>query len=95
MREQEFEAKSNNSCVHRHKQWKLSTVQLICRSVDPTQSVVKRQAGADSEWQWVTTNQCANSSNNKAFKEFTKRQKACIQANGEHFEHLMWHWKYN
>ena len=31
MREHEFEAKSNNSCVHRHKQWKLSTMQQICR----------------------------------------------------------------
>jgi len=37
----------------------------------------------------VTTNQRASSSNNKAFKEFTKRQKACIQANDEHFEHLI------
>jgi len=49
MREQEFEAKSNNSCVHRHKQWKLSTVQQICRRVDATGSAVERQAGADSE----------------------------------------------
>ena len=95
MREQEFEAKSNNSCVHRHKQWKLSTVQQICRRVDATGSAVERQAGADSEWQWGTTNQHANSSNNKAFKEFTKRQKTSIQANGEHFEHLVWHCKYN
>jgi len=68
-------------------------VQQICRRVDTIGSAVERQAGADSEWQWVTTNQLASSSNNKAFKEFTKRQKACIQANGEHFEHLMWHWK--
>ena len=70
-------------------------MQQICRHVDATGSAVERQAGADSEWQWVTTNQRTSSSNNKAFKEFTKRQKACIQANGKHFEHLMWHWKYN
>jgi len=48
-REQEFEAKSNNSCVHQHKQWKLSTVQQICRRVDATGSAVEHQAGADSE----------------------------------------------
>jgi len=62
-------------------------VQQICRRVDATGSAVERQAGADGEWQCVTTNQRANSSNNKAFKEFTKRQKACIQAKSEHFEH--------
>ena len=70
-------------------------MQQICRRVDATGSAVERQAGADSEWQWVTTNQRENSSNNKAFKEFTKRQKACIQANAEHVEHLLWHWKNN
>ena len=70
-------------------------MQQICRLVDATGSAVERQAGADSEWQWVTTNQRANSSNNKAIKEFTKRQKARIQPNDEHFEHLMSHWKYN
>jgi hypothetical protein len=26
---------------------------------------------------------------NKAIKNFTKRLKACVQANGGHFEHLM------
>ena len=26
---------------------------------------------------------------NKAVKDFTKRLKACVQANGGHFEHLM------
>jgi len=56
----------------------INIVQQICRHVDAIGSAVERQAGAHSEWQWVTTNQRANSSNNKAFKEFTKRQKACI-----------------
>jgi len=49
MREQELEAKSNNSCVYPHKQWKLSAVQQICRRVEATGSAVERQAGAHSE----------------------------------------------
>jgi len=58
--------------VYLHKQWKSSTVQKICRHVDATGSAVGSQAGADNEWQWVTTNQRASSSYNKAVKEFTK-----------------------
>jgi len=27
----------------------------------------------------------------KAVKDFIKRLNACVQVNGEHFEHLMWH----
>ena len=33
-------SKSNNSCIYPHKQWKLSTVQQICRRVDATGSAI-------------------------------------------------------
>jgi len=66
MREQGFEAKAIIR-AYPHKQWKLSSVQPICLHADATGSAVERQAGANSEWQWVTTNQRANSSNNKEF----------------------------
>ena len=35
--------------AYSHKQWKLSTVQKICRRVDATGSAVERQAGTNSE----------------------------------------------
>jgi len=48
MREQGFGAKAIIR-AYLYKQWKLSTVQQICRRVDATGSAVERQAGTDSE----------------------------------------------
>jgi len=72
MREQGFKAKAIIR-VYPHKQWKLSSVQPICLSVDATGSAVERQAGADSEWQRVTTNLRVNSSNNKEWSQNARR----------------------